>query len=83
VSSADASYEAALEAAFEGENAVPGQNILFSRVRIRMDGLVAGATHHITHPYGVLDLVATPVDGGGGEIGNPLTPTAVTGGPFD
>jgi hypothetical protein len=133
---ADASYEAALEAAYGTEGATPGEEILFGRIRIRMDGLVAGATYHITHPYGVLDLKATPVpksttvgeinytdDQGcmaapcgtfrsvlssfvgdssatsmsfltragfnaatakaGDPIGDPLTPTAVTGSPFD
>ena len=132
---ADASYEAALEAAFTTENATPGEQIMFSRIRIRLTGLVAGKTYHITHPYGVLDLVAEPDPknpvlgeinytddqgclappcgdfrtalGGfvgdssatsmnfltrvgfnaataaeGAEIGDPLTPTAVTGSPF-
>lgn len=132
---ADASYEAALEAAFTGAGAEAGEQIMFSRIRIRMDNLVAGATYGIAHPYGTLSLVATAVRGGGGEInytddqgcmappcgdfsnvltgfvgdqspstsmnfltrvgfnpatasqgaeiGNPLTPTAVTGSVFD
>ena len=132
---ADASYEAALEAAFTTADATPGEQIMFSRIRIRLTGLVAGKTYHITHPYGVLDLVAAPDKknpalgiinytddqgclapscgdfrstlGGfvgdssatsmnfltrvgfdpatataGAEIGDPLTPTAVTGSPF-
>lgn len=134
--SADATYEAALEAAYTTEDATPGEEIIFSRIRIRLDGLVAGATYHITHPYGVLDLKAeadakNPALGfinytddqgcvgapcgdfrstlsgfvgdssatsmnfltrpgfnpatakAGDPIGNPVTPTAVTGSPFD
>ena len=66
---ADASYEAALEAAYTTEGATPGEEILFSRIRIRLDGLQPGATYRITHPYGELDLEATPsTDPTPGEI---------------
>ena len=66
---ADASYEAALESAYTTENATPGEEIIFSRIRIRLTGLEPGATYHITHPYGELDLEATPsTDKTPGEI---------------
>src|SRR3954449_13496345 len=37
----------------------PDQQIVFGRVRFRIEGLQAGATYTITHPYGVDQLVAT------------------------
>ncbi len=58
MNSADGSYIAAVEAAYTGDNATPGQEILFNRIRVRIPGLVPGASYHITHPYGVLDLTA-------------------------
>jgi hypothetical protein len=48
----------AKEAAFNTEDATIGNQISFSRVRIRIDGLVPGASYTITHPYGVVTLVA-------------------------
>jgi hypothetical protein len=48
----------AKEAAFNTEDATVGNQITFSRVRIRVDGLTPGATYTITHPYGVATLVA-------------------------
>jgi hypothetical protein len=48
----------AKEAAFTTEDATVGNQITFSRVRIRADGLIAGATYTFTHPYGVVTLVA-------------------------
>lgn len=62
------SYEAALEAAHANELAVAGDQMGFARLRFRFDGLTAGATYTITHPYGVNSFEATPVAGGGGEI---------------
>jgi hypothetical protein len=53
----------AAEAAFaSGEVATPGDQVSFGRVRVRMDGMIPGATYHITHPYGEVDLEAD--DGG-------------------
>ncbi|MDF9278208.1 Ig-like domain-containing protein [Arthrobacter sp. EH-1B-1] len=46
-------YEAALEAAHTGEEAAPGTQIAFSRLRFRLTGLVNGADYTISHPYGV------------------------------
>jgi hypothetical protein len=48
----------AKEAAFNTEDATIGNQISFSRIRIRIDGLTPGATYTITHPYGVATLVA-------------------------
>ncbi|MET0626530.1 MAG: choice-of-anchor D domain-containing protein [Pyrinomonadaceae bacterium] len=48
----------AKEAAFTTENASVGNQITFSRIRIRIDGLTPGATYTITHPYGTATLVA-------------------------
>jgi hypothetical protein len=45
-----------LEASFAGPTPVKpaaGQQIVFGRIRFRMDGLQPGATYTITHPYGV------------------------------
>jgi hypothetical protein len=48
----------AKEAAFTTEDATVGNQITFSRIRIRIDGLTAGASYTITHPYGVVTLIA-------------------------
>lgn len=48
----------AKEAAFTTEDATVGNQITFSRIRIRIDGLTPGASYTITHPYGVVTLVA-------------------------
>lgn len=62
------SYEAALEAAHANEAVIPGDQIGFGRLRFRFDGLTAGQVYTITHPYGIHQFEATPVQGGGGEI---------------
>lgn len=50
-----------LEAAFGGTGAVvDGQQIVFGRVRVRIDGAVPGAEYVIIHPYGQTD--ALPAD---------------------
>ena len=49
----------AQEAAFGGVGDVAvGQQVAFSRLRIRIDDLVPGATYHVTTPYGERDVVA-------------------------
>ena len=49
----------ALEAAFAGIGAVAaGQQMVFGRVRLRIDDVEPGATYTATHPYGVLSGVA-------------------------
>lgn len=45
-------YLAGLEAAFGGGAALSGDQIVFGRIRIRIDCPVAG-TYTVTHPYGV------------------------------
>ncbi|MEA3216236.1 MAG: hypothetical protein QOJ19_2392, partial [Acidimicrobiia bacterium] len=42
-----------LEGAFANGAVVPGDQVSFGRVRIRVDNLVEGATYKVTHPYGV------------------------------
>jgi PKD repeat protein len=49
----------ALEAGFVNGVVVPGEQMVFARLRVRADNLVAGATYHITTPYGTFDQVAT------------------------
>ncbi len=48
----------AQEAAFLGEDAVPGEQISFSRIRILGEGLVPGGTYTIQHPFGEVTLTA-------------------------
>jgi hypothetical protein len=48
----------AKEAAFTTENATIGNQISFSRIRIRIDELTPGASYTITHPYGSVTLTA-------------------------
>ncbi len=64
----------AKEAAFTTEDATIGNQISFSRIRIRIDELTPGASYTVTHPYGVVTLVAdgdgdaafdATLDGGG------------------
>ena len=49
-----------LEAAFASADGLPaaGQQISFGRIRIRVSGVIDGATYKITHPYGVDTVVA-------------------------
>ncbi len=47
------------EAAFGGVgNVAVGQQVAFSRLRIRIDDLPPGASYHVTTPYGERDVVA-------------------------
>ena len=43
----------ALEAAFVNEVPAPGEQIVFGRVRVRVEGLIPGAEYTVYHPYGV------------------------------
>ncbi|MDN3015333.1 IPT/TIG domain protein [Paenibacillus sp. BSR1-1] len=52
----------ALEASWANGIPQDGDQIVFGRVRFRIDGLVTGNTYTITHPYGVDKLVATAAD---------------------
>lgn len=52
----------ALEAAWANEIVQNGDQIVFGRVRFRIDDLEIGGKYTITHPYGVDSIVATPAD---------------------
>ncbi len=41
-----------LEAAFANNAAINGDQIVFGRIRIRVDNLVEGGTYTVTHPFG-------------------------------
>ncbi|MDQ0863161.1 VCBS repeat-containing protein [Arthrobacter globiformis] len=51
-------YEAALEAAHANGPVVDGDQMGFGRLRFRLDGLVAGQSYTITHPYGIHTFTA-------------------------
>lgn len=44
-------YDTALECAFGTGPVMPGDQMVFSRIRIRIDGLTPGVTYTIRHPY--------------------------------
>jgi PKD repeat protein len=48
-----------LEARFFDDVLVPGEQIVFARIRIRIDNLVAGANYTVTTPGGIFNFVAT------------------------
>ncbi|MGG3470603.1 IPT/TIG domain protein [Neobacillus pocheonensis] len=52
----------ALEATWANGIVQDGDQIVFGRIRFRIDGLVTGQTYKITHPYGVDEIVATSAD---------------------
>ena len=58
-----------LEAAFAQGDPIDGDQIVFGRVRIRVDGLVTGETYKVTHPYGVDTFTAVVADTDEPEIG--------------
>lgn len=51
----------ALEAAFSGGPAVPGDQVSFGRIRIWVDNLVPSSEYRVTHPYGVDTFISDPV----------------------
>jgi len=53
-------YVAALEGAFANGPPVPGDQVVFARIRCRIVGATPGGTYTFTHPYGVdvVDLVS-------------------------
>ncbi|SOC43267.1 PKD domain-containing protein [Ureibacillus acetophenoni] len=73
----------ALEAAFVNEIPDHGEQIVFGRVRIRVDGLVAGETYTVTHPYGIQSFVAEDDGDGGGEINFTEDIGGMNGGNFE
>ena len=58
----------ALEAAFLNEVPRADEQIVFGRVRIRVDGLRPNTEYTVTHPYGVDTFIAEPDGDGFGEI---------------
>src|SRR5262249_26046949 len=75
----------AVEGAFVNGAVVPGDQMVFSRLRIRVSGLVTNNTYAITHPYGVdtlmadgLGVINTTFDSLGGFTG-PLAPAGRVG----
>ena len=51
--------DVSLQGSFSGGVPVDGQQVVFTRVRIRATGLTPGAIYTITYPYGVETLTAT------------------------
>jgi hypothetical protein len=51
-------YEHALEATFLNGTPVDGDQMVFSRFRLRITGLLDGASYTVTHPYGTNTYVA-------------------------
>src|SRR5881398_2936325 len=67
-------YTAALEGTFSnGVVALPGDQVVFTRVRTRVAGLQPGGVYTVTHPYGVKTFTA----GGLGVINDTVTVGAV------
>ncbi len=54
----DAALIMALEGAFFNGPVLPNDQVTFSRIRLKINGLSPNAAYTITHPYGVLDLTA-------------------------
>jgi PKD repeat protein len=48
-----------LKAGFVNGAVVPGEQVVFGRIRLRIDNLVAGATYTCTTPFGTFTQVAT------------------------
>ncbi|MEH7178350.1 PKD domain-containing protein [Neobacillus vireti] len=61
-SGGDAVATFALEAAWANEIVQDGDQIVFGRVRFRIDDLQIGKAYTISHPYGVDKIIATPAD---------------------
>src|SRR5438445_1771779 len=97
VGTVSALYVGALEGSFANGNvALPGDQVVFSRIRVRVFGVTPGGTYTVTHPYGVdvlqADALGTvnftqdspriPVGLGGAALafGTPITAGRV--GPF-
>ena len=72
-----ASLRVALEAAFTGAGAEPGQQIVFGRVRFHASGLCPDTDYTVTTPYGPLDVHS---DAGGSVARNAATTDVGCGG---
>ncbi|WP_047985573.1 PKD domain-containing protein [Ornithinibacillus californiensis] len=73
----------ALEAAFVNEVPREGEQIVFGRVRIRVDGLQPNEQYVVTHPYGVDTFIAEPDGDGFGEINFTEDIGGLDGGDFE
>ncbi|MFQ5433422.1 MAG: tandem-95 repeat protein [Anaerolineae bacterium] len=60
----------ALEGAFFNNGIVMGEQVVFGRIRIRVDNLAAGEIYTVTHPFGQ-DVFEAGVDAGPGVIKGP------------
>ncbi|MBD3782555.1 MAG: choice-of-anchor D domain-containing protein [Micrococcales bacterium] len=70
VAPGSASLRVALEAAFTGAGAQPGQQVVFGRVRFHASGLCPDTDYTVTTPYGPLDV---HTDAGGSVSRNAAT----------
>lgn len=59
----------ALEAAFINEDVINGDQIVFARIRIRIDNLIEGEEYRVTFPYGIHTFVAGEDAGPGTRAG--------------
>ena len=71
----------AREAAFFNEAVIPGDQVVFSRIRLFVDGApqMGGNTYTITHPYGSQTFISEAGDAGPGVKGPGLSTTADVG----
>lgn len=78
----DALLVLAVEGAFGGPTGgvVPGEQIVFTRIRVRVDNLIQGETYVVTHPFGVDTFVA---DGSGANSINVTIDDGCLGIPCD
>jgi len=80
VGTMSALYVAALEGSFaNGVRALPGDQVVFSRIRVRILGATPGGTYTITHPYGVEVLTADGLGTVNFTQDSPRLPVAVAG----
>ncbi|MFQ5399232.1 MAG: tandem-95 repeat protein [Anaerolineae bacterium] len=61
----------ALEGAFANGPAIDGDQVVFGRIRIRVDNLIEGETYTVTHPYGMDVFPAIGPDAGPGAAAGP------------
>ena len=80
VGTMSALYVAALEGSFaNGVRALPGDQVVFSRIRVRILGATPGGIYTITHPYGVEVLTADGLGTVNFTQDSPRLPVAVAG----
>ncbi|TMA58782.1 MAG: hypothetical protein E6J75_04610 [Deltaproteobacteria bacterium] len=80
VGTVSALYVAALEGSFANGNvALPGDQVVFSRIRVRVFGVTPGGTYTVTHPYGVDVLPADALGTVNFTQDSPRVPVGVGG----